>query len=170
MSRRMQLITVVAAVSLVALLSACSSSSSSSTTSAAASTPTETSTSTSSSSSTAATGTDVTVAVGETDVQHQYMNVDPASVAAGTVTFTVTNEGVKKHEFVVLKTDTPADKLHVEGDEVVEDDYDSPGEIGDLPAGTTDTLTLDLTPGKYVLICNLKGHYRMGMYTAFTVT
>ena len=167
MSRRMQLTTVVAAVSLVALLSACSSSSSSSTSSAAATTPAATSTSTSSS---MAEGTAVTVAVGETDVQNQYMNVDPASVPAGTVTFTVTNEGVKKHEFVVLQTDANPDKLTVEGDEVVEDDYDSPGEIGDLPAGATDTLTLDLPAGKYVLICNLKGHYRMGMYTPFTVT
>ena len=166
MSRRMQLITVVAAVSLVALLSACSSSSSSSTSSAAATTPTSTSTS----SSSAAAGTDVTVTVGETDVQHMYMNVDPTSVAAGTVTFTVTNEGVKKHEFVVLQTDANPDKLTVEGDEVVEDDYDSPGEIGDLPAGATDTLTLDLPAGNYVLICNLKGHYRMGMYAPFTVT
>ena len=166
MSRRMQLITVVAAVSLVALLSACSSSSSSSSTSAA----TTSSSSTSTSSSSAATGTDVTVTVGETDVQHMYMNVDPASVAAGTVTFTVTNEGVKKHEFVVLQTDANPDKLTVEGDEVVEDDYDSPGEIGDLPAGSTDTLTLDLPAGNYVLICNLKGHYRMGMYAPFTVT
>jgi len=167
MSRRMQLITVVAAVSLVALLSACSSSSSSSTTSAAATTPTETSTSTSSS---MAEGTPVTVLVGETDVQNMYMTVDPTSVAAGTVTFTVTNEGVKKHEFVVLQTDANPDNLTVEGDEVVEDDYDSPGEIGDLPAGETDTLTLDLSAGKYVLICNLKGHYRMGMYAPFTVT
>ena len=167
MSRRMQLTTVVAAVSLVALLSACSSSSSSSTSSAAATTPAATSTSTSSS---MAEGTAVTVLVGETDVQNMYMTTDPTSVAAGTVTFTVTNEGVKKHEFVVLKTDVAADKLHVEGDEVVEDDYDSPGEIGDLPAGATDTLTLDLPAGKYVLICNLKGHYRMGMYTPFTVT
>jgi len=162
----MQLITVVAAVSLVALLSACSSSSSSSTTSSTAAT----SASTSTSSSSAATGTDVTVTVGETDVQHMYMKVDPTSVAAGTVTFTVTNEGVKKHEFVVLQTDANPDKLTVEGDEVVEDDYDSPGEIGDLPAGATDTLTLDLPAGNYVLICNLKGHYRMGMYAPFTVT
>jgi uncharacterized cupredoxin-like copper-binding protein len=163
----MQLITVVAAVSLVALLSACSSSSSSSTTSAAATTPAETSTSTSSS---MAEGTPVTVLVGETDVQNMYMKVDPTSVAAGTVTFTVTNEGVKKHEFVVLQTDANPDTLTVKGDEVVEDDYDSPGEIGDLPAGATDTLTLDLPAGKYVLICNLKGHYRMGMYAPFTVT
>jgi uncharacterized cupredoxin-like copper-binding protein len=165
MSRRMQLITVVAAVSLVALLSACSSSSSSSTASSAA--PTTTSTSTSSS---ASEGAPVAVTVGETDVQHMYMKVDATSVAAGPVTFTVTNEGVKKHEFVVLQTDANPDKLTVEGDEVVEDDYDSPGEIGDLPAGTTDTLTLDLPAGSYVLICNLKGHYRMGMYTPFTVS
>ena len=48
-------------------------------------------------------GAPVAVAVGETDVQHMYMNVDQATVPAGTVTFTVANEGVKKHEFVVCR-------------------------------------------------------------------
>ena len=115
-------------------------------------------------------GTPIAVLVGEIDVNTQYMTLDSATAPAGTVTFTVTNEGVKKHEFVVLATDTPVDQLTVKGDEVVEDDYTSPGEIGDLPPGDTLTLTVDLAAGPYALICNLKGHYRMQMYAAFTVT
>ena len=118
----------------------------------------------------AASGTMVAVKVGETDVAHQYMTLDTATVPAGAVTFTVTNEGVKKHEFVVLSSDTPAGGLTIDGDEVVEDDYAAVDEIGDLPAGETATLTVDLQPGHYDLICNIKGHYRMGMKTDFTVT
>jgi uncharacterized cupredoxin-like copper-binding protein len=99
-----------------------------------------------------------------------YMKVDPASVAGGTVTFTVTNEGVKKHEFVVLQTDVPVTKLDVEGDEVIEDNYTAIDEIGEIAPGATETLTVTLDPGHYDLICNLKGHYRMGMYSEIDAT
>jgi len=30
-------------------------------------------------------------------------------------------------------------------------------------------VTLDLAPGKYVLICNVAGHYQLGMHISFTV-
>lgn len=165
--RNLSRMIVVGAAASALFLAACSSSSSSGsspttavpTTEAAGSTP-----------STTTEGTPVAVSLGEIDVNNMYMKVDQATVSAGTVTFTVTNEGVKKHEFVVLAADTPVDQLTVKGDEVVEDDYTSPGEIGDLPAGDTQTLTVDLKAGPYALICNLKGHYRMKMDTAFTVT
>jgi uncharacterized cupredoxin-like copper-binding protein len=98
-----------------------------------------------------------------------YMNLDSTTIAAGTVSFTVTNEGVKKHEFVILSTDAAISDLTVEGDEVVEDDYTAIDELGDVPAGDTQTLTVDLAPGHYDLICNLKGHVRMGMSAEITV-
>jgi len=66
-------------------------------------------------------GTPVAVAVGETDVQNMYMTIDPTTVPAGTVTFTVVNEGVKKHEFVILSTDVMAGDLPLKNDEVVEE-------------------------------------------------
>ena len=114
-------------------------------------------------------GTQVAVTLGENDVMSQYMKLDQTTLPSGKVTFTVTNEGVKKHEFVVMSTDTPTSKLTVKGDEVVEDDYAAVDEIGDIPAGTTGTLTVDLKPGHYALICNFKGHYRMGMRADITV-
>jgi uncharacterized cupredoxin-like copper-binding protein len=43
------------------------------------------------------------------------------------------------------------------------------GETGDMDAGTSKTLTIDLKPGHYALVCNLAGHYRMGMYSDFEV-
>jgi uncharacterized cupredoxin-like copper-binding protein len=94
------------------------------------------------------------------------MTATPNSVAAGQVTFTVENTGTIKHEMVVVKTDgttlTPADgKVSEKG---------SVGEIGDIPAGATRSVTLDLEAGQYELVCNIKDHYGMGMHTAFTVT
>ena len=52
----------------------------------------------------------------------------------------------------------------------MEDDYTVVDEIEEIPAGSTENLTVDLTAGHYALICNLEGHYRMGMQADFDVT
>ncbi len=121
-------------------------------------------------------GTHVNVQLGEKDVSHMFMKVDRASVPAGPVTFDVTNVGVKTHEFVVLETDTSAGEFSIvkfegEKDRINEDaDGTNVGETGDMDAGTTQALTIDLKPGHYALVCNLAGHYRMGMFSDFQVT
>jgi uncharacterized cupredoxin-like copper-binding protein len=115
-------------------------------------------------------GTVVNVALGETDVQHQYMTLDSSSVPAGAVSFAITNEGVKNHEFVVLSSDLAADQLEMNGDEANEDAYTLIDEVEDIPGGETATLNVTLDPGHYVIICNIKGHYRMGMETELTVS
>lgn len=114
-------------------------------------------------------GTPVAAEAGDTSDTVQFLNVAPTSVASGPVTFTLTNTGVKDHEMVVLKTDTPADQLTIGSDDRVSED-DSVGEIGEIKPGTTGTVTLDLEPGSYVLVCNIAKHYGQGMYAKFTVT
>jgi uncharacterized cupredoxin-like copper-binding protein len=42
-------------------------------------------------------------------------------------------------------------------------------ELGDLEPGESGQLTLDLTPGKYLLFCNEEGHFEAGMYAYLTV-
>jgi len=91
----------------------------------------------------------------------------PASATAGKITFVVKNNGKTKHEFVVIKTDLAPAKLPVKKGRASE--KGAKGEIGDLPAGSTKRLTLTLPKGKYVLICNLTGHYQAGQRAAFTV-
>lgn len=90
-----------------------------------------------------------------------------AKVAAGKVTFTVTNDGSVTHEYVVLKTARAAADLPVSGGRASEAGH--VGETGDLAAGKTKTLTLNLKSGHYSIICNLPGHYVGGMYTDLTV-
>ena len=104
----------------------------------------------------------------------------PDSVAAGEVTFQVTNDGPDDvHEFVIVKTDLdfgalPTDDTGAvsesgEGLEVVD-------EIEDIPVGETQDVTATLEAGKYVLLCNIydeteqEAHYRMGMRIPFEVT
>ena len=92
----------------------------------------------------------------------------PTSVKAGKVTFTVKNTGKLMHEMVVLKTNVPAGKLPVNANSRVSE-KSSVGEAGDVKPGQTKKVTLALKPGKYVLLCNIAGHYKAGQYAAFTV-
>jgi uncharacterized cupredoxin-like copper-binding protein len=94
------------------------------------------------------------------------VNPSAAQAAAGKVTFKVHNAGTVTHEFVVLKTNTPANGL-LKGDRA--DESGNVGETGDLKAGASKTLALKLPPGHYALICNLPGHYKAGQHTDFTV-
>ena len=72
---------------------------------------------------------------------------DPADLtvdAAGTVTFTVTNDGQETHA------------LEVEGNGVEE-------ETDSIAAGESGTLTVDLEPGEYEFYCPIDGHREQGM-------
>lgn len=99
------------------------------------------------------------------------IQIDNASVAAGKVTFVITNSSPKLvHELVVLKPDLAEDQLPVKKNgKVDEAKLKNKGEVEDIAPGTTKKLTLKLAPGKYVLVCNMPGHYQMGMRAAFTV-
>jgi uncharacterized cupredoxin-like copper-binding protein len=44
------------------------------------------------------------------------------------------------------------------------------GEVSELNPGATGSLTVALKPGRYLLICNVPGHFASGMWTEFEVT
>ena len=90
------------------------------------------------------------------------------TVPAGKVTFDVKNDGLVIHEMVVVKTDkTPAQLTLADG---TADETGTVGEAADLQVGASKSMTLDLKPGHYVLLCNLPGHYAGGMFAEITVT
>ena len=107
---------------------------------------------------------------------------DAASVSPGTVTFVAKNTGPEDvHELVVIKTDLAADALPVDEDGKATEGVPGVtliGEIEDIDVGASKQTALELTPGKYVLICNIvqtepdgsiEAHYKVGMRTAFEV-
>lgn len=100
------------------------------------------------------------------------IELSDSSVSAGEVTFEVENNGPSVHEFVVFKTDLAPDALPTDesGDVAEGDDFAPVDEIEDIAKDANPKLTVDLTAGDYVLICNIAAHYRQGMRTAFTVT
>jgi uncharacterized cupredoxin-like copper-binding protein len=98
---------------------------------------------------------------------------DP-TVNAGNVQITAPNSGKVEHELVLFKTNKPAGSLPVHGNEVDEEGIEasgveSPGEIEEVGPGETKSNSFKLQPGKYVMICNIPGHYKAGMYGTITV-
>jgi uncharacterized cupredoxin-like copper-binding protein len=97
------------------------------------------------------------------------ITVNVPSVKAGSIKIGVRNLGTMQHSFEVLKTDLPADNLPVDGASAKAKEDGKVGEIPSIAAGKSAAVTLDLQPGKYVFICNIAGHYQLGMRTGFTV-
>ena len=88
------------------------------------------------------------------DVKASEFRFEPTtiSVAAGSVTFHVTNVGEAEHEFEILK-----------GDQTV-------SEIEGLVPGLEKDLTVSLAAGDYTYACRLPGHFEQGMKGTLTVT
>lgn len=103
----------------------------------------------------------------------------PAETRAGRVRFEVENAGTRPHEMLVVKSDLPPDLLPVSEGRVAESMVNVAGEAEAFGAGEKRVLELDLSPGKYLLLCNLVelppgapavSHYQNGMVAAFLVT
>ena len=103
-------------------------------------------------------------------VQMAEFSMTPAvDAAGGGITFRVANDGAVPHEFVVLRSDLAAAALPQAAGVVDESQVDVVGRVDQWPGGETRDATFTLTPGRYILICNLPGHYQLGMSAAFTV-
>lgn len=98
------------------------------------------------------------------------IELDRTEFATGTVTFQLENEGPSVHEFVVIRSDADPGSFPVVENEVEEAGLDAVDEVEDVAVGGTPTLEVDLTPGSYVVICNITGHYAAGMHAGFTVS
>ena len=97
---------------------------------------------------------------------------EESSAPAGEVTFDVSNDAEQTHEFVIFKTDVAEGDLPTNEDGDVDESGDGVqliDEIEDIEGGSSESLTVSLDAGSYVLICNLPGHYRQGMHASFTV-
>ncbi|HEX5857356.1 MAG TPA: multicopper oxidase domain-containing protein [Microbacterium sp.] len=84
------------------------------------------------------------------------------TVKAGKVAFNVKNEGAAMHGLAI----TPA-PAKVDGGMLDESSFLGKG--ADLGAGESETVTWDLEPGEYELVCHLAGHYMAGQKLPFKV-
>lgn len=113
---------------------------------------------------------DRTVAVTLRDFR---LSASSTTVASGLVRFVLNNRGPSTHEFVVVRTDRPADGLPILPDGLTVDEeaplLHAVEEDPDIALGATNMLDVRLAPGRYVLFCNLAGHYLGGMRRSLVV-
>lgn len=114
--------------------------------------------------------TDARTAAANVTVRLNEWKVIPSvvRVRAGKVTFVARNVGQLDHNLVVLRTKRAPAKLPIAGAGAKE-----VGRVGKTPVlrpRQTRRLSLRLKAGKYVLICNVAGHYQAGMFVGFRVS
>jgi len=117
----------------------------------------------------------VVVAVTLTGEEHDAMTLEPrpGTVKAGRVTFQVRNAATtERHEMIVARVADPKTPLPYDEAKkrVIESKLQALGEVSRILPGETKSLTLTLTAGKYLLLCNHAGHYKAGMVAPFEVT
>jgi uncharacterized cupredoxin-like copper-binding protein len=92
-----------------------------------------------------------------------------SSAKAGKVRFAVSNRGTQVHELEVVRWSGKPGGIPVRDHKATFDARLSMGEVEDIDPGSTKRFTVSLPRGRYVLICNVKGHYELNMYRAFRV-
>ena len=100
------------------------------------------------------------------------IKASPGAVKAGEVTFKVKNDSKDTvHEMIVMYlADSGKPLPYVEAENRVDEDKaGDKGEVSELDPGKSGALTVELKAGKYLLICNVPGHYGAGMWAEFTV-
>jgi len=95
----------------------------------------------------------------------------PKSVTAGDLTLTVRNYGPDQHELIIVRTDRARLPLRSDGLTVDEETLQKRTieALEPSPAGDVHRLHLRLAAGRYVLFCNMAGHYLGGMHTMLVV-
>lgn len=98
------------------------------------------------------------------------ITLESENLTAGSTTFDIVNDGPSSHELEVFRTDLADDALPVENSTVSDDELEIIDEAEDIAPGTATSLTVELSAGHYVVICNIADHYEAGMHAGITVT
>ena len=103
---------------------------------------------------------------------------EPREVPAGDVYIRVKNNGEEPHDFVIIRSDLPHDQLPELDGWIREDRIDVVGHLVVWEPGSQASGLFTLTPGNYVVICNIvekepsgeiESHYVQGMHNSLTV-
>lgn len=97
----------------------------------------------------------------------------PTRLAAGRVTLQVHNNGPDEHELLVARVGGGAPLPLRRDGLTVDEGRIQAATLGNLEPGapgSTRELSVNLTPGRYVLFCNMYGHYRGGMHVELVVS
>ena len=97
------------------------------------------------------------------DLKEYSITLNVATIKAGVVKFGIRNNGTMVHDFDLIKTDLAPDKLPIDGSAAKAKDDGLVKQMINIAAGRVTMLSADLAAGHYVIICNVAGHYQLGM-------
>ena len=103
------------------------------------------------------------------DLRDYTITVTPDHIKAGTIKIGIRNLAAMEHQFDLIKTDLAADKLPIDGATAKAKEDGLIKQVKGIGGGRVATVSADLQPGHYVIICNIAGHYQLGMRANFTV-
>ena len=101
-----------------------------------------------------------------------HIAVDTVAIAAGDYVLRIHNAGPDQHELIVVPDHRGGLALRGDGFTTNEEAIQSsePGAVDPQHPGATTYLRLHLKPGRYVLFCNMAGHFMAGMHTDLVVS
>ena len=97
------------------------------------------------------------------DLKDYAITLSVATTKAGVVKFGIRNNATMVHDFDLYKTDLPLDKLPIDAGSAKVKMDGLVKQMINIAANRSTTLSADLTPGRYVIICNVAGHYQLQM-------
>lgn len=103
--------------------------------------------------------------------ERDFAIVAPKTLPAGNVDFRVRNKGPVAHELLIVRAPTGPMPLRKDG-LTVDEERLARREVGVLEpadAHALRNLAVRLTPGHYVLFCNMSGHFMGGMHRTLVV-
>ena len=103
------------------------------------------------------------------DMKEYSITLSPATVKAGVVKIGIRNVGTMVHDFDLIKTDLAPDKLPIDGASAKAKTDGLVKQMINIAQGRVTTLEANLEAGHYVIICNVAGHYQLGMRAELTV-
>jgi uncharacterized cupredoxin-like copper-binding protein len=95
----------------------------------------------------------------------------PEQLAAGNIVLRVRNAGPDTHELLLVRANGHELPLRPDNLTIDEDAVKSRtvSTLEDAHPGTLRAWKVHLTPGRYVLVCNMSGHYLGGMHASLVV-
>lgn len=103
------------------------------------------------------------------DMKEYSITLNVSSVKAGTVKFGIRNLGTMVHDFDLYKTDRALADLPIDGGSAKVKMDGLVKQMLNISANRSTTLSAALAAGRHVIICNVAGHYQLGMRVSLQV-
>jgi uncharacterized cupredoxin-like copper-binding protein len=108
----------------------------------------------------------------QVDLNEFKVSASVTTLTPGKHTLVITNDGKLPHELLVFHPDMAVNAMP-QKDGSIDEDAAGANKISDgdnIDPGHSQTRTVDFSsPGTYVLMCNIPGHFMSGMYETVTV-